>query len=85
MASRPEQTTQTRERVRRAVSESDKQERRAAILAAAEAHFSDVGFERFSMEVLAKQLGMARGTSIATSAPGKSCCWLCTGTSSSGS
>jgi len=48
--------------MRRAVSERDKQERRAAILAAAEKHFSDVGFERFSMEVLARELGMARGT-----------------------
>lgn len=62
MASRVEKTPQARERVRRAVSERDKEARRAAILTAAETHFSEVGFERFSMEVLAKRLGMARGT-----------------------
>ena len=49
-------------RTRRAVSAADKTARREAILAAADAHFRAVGFEKFSMEVLSKELDVARGT-----------------------
>lgn len=51
-----------RARARRAVSESDKAARRSAILEAAEQHLRGAGFEAFSMEVLGRQLGVARGT-----------------------
>ncbi len=51
-----------RPRTRRAVSEADKSARRAAILTAADRHFRAVGFEKFSMEVLSKELEVARGT-----------------------
>ncbi len=51
-----------RVRARRAVSESDKAARREAILSAAEAQLREAGFEAFSMEVLARSLGVARGT-----------------------
>lgn len=44
------------------MSESDKAARREAILTAAEAQLRDAGFEAFSMEVLARTLGVARGT-----------------------
>jgi len=49
-------------RVRRAVSESDKAARRTAILEAAERQLRAGDFEAFSMEVLARELGVARGT-----------------------
>ena len=52
----------TRVRARRAVTDSQKSERRREILAAAEQQLREVGFEDFSMEVLAKHLGFARGT-----------------------
>lgn len=51
-----------RSRIRRAVSEADKSARRTAILTAADAHFRAVGFEKFSMEVLSRELEVARGT-----------------------
>ncbi|HEY5646220.1 MAG TPA: TetR family transcriptional regulator, partial [Pseudomonadales bacterium] len=44
------------------MSESDKAARRSAILEAAEQHLRGAGFEAFSMEVLGRQLGVARGT-----------------------
>ncbi|MGE0625560.1 MAG: TetR/AcrR family transcriptional regulator [Pseudomonadales bacterium] len=44
------------------MSESDKAARREAILTAAEAQLREAGFEAFSMEVLARTLGVARGT-----------------------
>jgi AcrR family transcriptional regulator len=46
----------------RARREAEKAERRGAILAAAGALLSSVGFEAFSMAVLAKKTGMAKGT-----------------------
>ncbi len=49
-------------RTRRAVSEADKSARRNAILTAADQHFREVGFEKFSMEVLSRELEVARGT-----------------------
>jgi len=52
----------TRSRAQRAVTDSQKSERRSEILAAAEAHLRAVGLEGFSMEFLAQQLGLARGT-----------------------
>lgn len=55
-------TPTSRARARRAVSETDKAARREAILAAAETQLRDAGFEAFSMEVLARTLGVARGT-----------------------
>lgn len=55
-------TPASRTRARRAVSDSDKAARREAILGAAEAQLRHVGFEAFSMEVLARTLGVARGT-----------------------
>jgi AcrR family transcriptional regulator len=51
-----------RSRTRRAVSAADKTARRNAILAAADAHFRRVSFEKFSMEALARELELARGT-----------------------
>ncbi len=54
--------TSSRSRTRRAVSAKDKSARRAAILTAADAHFRAVGFEKFSMEVLSRELEVARGT-----------------------
>ena len=51
-----------RPRTRRAVSEADKSARREAILSAADHHFREVGFEKFSMEVLSRELEVARGT-----------------------
>ncbi len=55
-------STPSRIRTRRAVSAEDKSARRSAILGAADAHFREVGFEKFSMEVLSRQLNVARGT-----------------------
>ena len=52
----------SRPRTRRAVSAEDKSARRAAILTAADTHFRAVGFEKFSMEVLSRELEVARGT-----------------------
>lgn len=49
-------------RTRRAVSAEEKSARRSAILRAADAHFRAVGFEKFSMEVLSRELNVARGT-----------------------
>ncbi len=46
----------------RARSNGQKEARRRAILEAAHAHLTDVGFERFSMGPLAKAAGIARGT-----------------------
>ncbi|MGD8417648.1 MAG: TetR family transcriptional regulator [Pseudomonadales bacterium] len=60
--SKPAAASETRARARRAVTDSEKHERRQAILAAAEAQLRRVGFEAFSMEVLAKEVGVARGT-----------------------
>jgi len=51
-----------RSRIRRAVSEADKSARRAAILTAADTQFRAAGFEKFSMEVLSRELEVARGT-----------------------
>jgi AcrR family transcriptional regulator len=51
-----------RTRTPRAVSAEDKSARRAAILQAADAHFRAAGFEKFSMEVLSRELEVARGT-----------------------
>ena len=47
---------------RRARTDEQKEERRLAILAAAEDHFAAVGFESFSMAVLAREVGIAKGT-----------------------
>ena len=47
---------------RRARTDEQKEERRQAILTAAEAHFAAVGFESFSMAVLAREVGIAKGT-----------------------
>ena len=55
-------STPARSRTRRAVSEADKSARRQSILIAADQHFRTVGFEKFSMEVLSKELEVARGT-----------------------
>ena len=56
------QTRTGRARTRRAVSAADKSARREAILEAADAHFRAAGFEKFSMEVLSRELEVARGT-----------------------
>ena len=55
-------STPARSRTRRAVSDEDKSARRNSILAAADTHFREVGFEKFSMEVLSRELEVARGT-----------------------
>lgn len=47
---------------KRARTSSQKAERRTAILKAAESHLREAGFEGFSMNVLAKRVGIARGT-----------------------
>ena len=47
---------------KRARSDEQKLERRAVILKAAATHFSDVGFEKFSMANLAKLCGLSKGT-----------------------
>ncbi len=52
----------TRQRYQRARRPGEKAERRAAILAAAEALFPAVGFEGFTMAVLAKKSGIAKAT-----------------------
>ncbi len=49
-------------RTPRAVTATQKSERRQTILSAAETHLRAAGFERFSMETLARDLGVARGT-----------------------
>lgn len=46
----------------RARSESEKSDRRQAILAAAAAHAREAGFDGFSMAVLARRAGIAKGT-----------------------
>lgn len=46
----------------RARTEAEKSERRRSILAAADAHVRSAGFEAFSMAVLAKEAGIAKGT-----------------------
>jgi AcrR family transcriptional regulator len=51
-----------RRRFQRARRESEKAERREAILAAADAHLRADGFEAFSMNVLARKAGIAKGT-----------------------
>ncbi len=48
--------------LKRAVTVDQKRERRRTILKTAEVHLKAVGFENFSMEVLARKLGIARGT-----------------------
>jgi len=53
---------QKRSRVPRATSEAEKSQRREMILAEADKQLRSVGIEKFSMEVLARQLGFARGT-----------------------
>lgn len=47
---------------KRARSDEQKLERRSVIFQAAEAHFSEVGFEKFSMATVAKLCGVAKGT-----------------------
>jgi AcrR family transcriptional regulator len=47
---------------RRARTDSQKEDRRRAILEAASTHFEEVGFESFSMSVLARAAGVAKGT-----------------------
>jgi len=47
---------------KRARTDDQKQERRQAILVAADAHLLAVGFEAFSMAELAKKLGFSKGT-----------------------
>ncbi|MEJ2087788.1 MAG: helix-turn-helix domain containing protein [Gammaproteobacteria bacterium] len=47
---------------KRATTDIDKLHRRQDILVAAEAQLRQVAFENFSMEVLARDLGLARGT-----------------------
>lgn len=49
-------------RLARAVTPEQKDERRKSILRAAEAQLRNVGFESFSMEVLARELAWSRGT-----------------------
>lgn len=49
-------------RLSRATTKEQKDERRKAIIDAANEHLAEAGFEAFSMEVLAKELGYARGT-----------------------
>jgi len=46
----------------RARTDAQKQHRRSAILISAEAHFIDAGFEKFSMAVVAKLVGVSKGT-----------------------
>ena len=46
----------------RARTDEQKEQRRASILDAAEAHFVDVGFEKFSMAVVGKLVGVSKGT-----------------------
>lgn len=50
------------QRARRARTDEQKLIRRQAILDAADQHFSDVGYEAFSMAKLAKLAGVAKGT-----------------------
>jgi len=47
---------------KRARTDEQKQHRRTAILNAAETHFIDAGFEKFSMAVVAKLVGLSKGT-----------------------
>lgn len=47
---------------KRARTDEQKFQRRQAILEAADRHFRDVGFEAFSMAMLARQAGLAKGT-----------------------
>ncbi|MFT6435322.1 MAG: AcrR family transcriptional regulator [Candidatus Azotimanducaceae bacterium] len=47
---------------KRARTDAQKQTRRRIILNAAEAHLAEVGFESFSMVVLARMIDMAKGT-----------------------
>ena len=47
---------------RRAVTDAQKQFRRQEILDRARAHFAEVGYENFSMNQLAKRLGIVKGT-----------------------
>lgn len=47
---------------RRAVTDAQKQFRRQEILDGARAHFAQVGYENFSMNQLAKRLGIVKGT-----------------------
>jgi AcrR family transcriptional regulator len=54
--------TTSRTHYLRARSDSEKSERRRAILAAADEHVRAVGFDAFSMAVLAKKAGIAKGT-----------------------
>lgn len=54
--------TPPNESFQRARTDNQKEARRQAILEAARAHLSTVGFERFSMGPLAKAAGVARGT-----------------------
>lgn len=51
-----------RPRFQRARSESEKLDRRQAILAAAEEHLAEASFEGFSMAGLARKAGIAKGT-----------------------
>ena len=49
-------------RLPRATTQAQKDERKQSILLAADQHLVEVGFDAFSMEVLARELGFARGT-----------------------
>ena len=46
----------------RARTDEQKQHRRDSILEAAQAHFVEVGFEKFSMAVVGKRVGVSKGT-----------------------
>ena len=52
----------TRQPTRRATTAAQKEARRVAILDAAEVQVRSVGIDQFSLEALAKYLGLARGT-----------------------
>lgn len=54
--------TPPRPHYQRARTDSEKLQRRETILAAADAHLRSAGFEAFSMGVLAKKAGIAKGT-----------------------
>lgn len=58
----PKPITKARPHYRRARSDSEKSDRRQAILAAADAHVREAGFDEFSMVVLARRAGIAKGT-----------------------
>ncbi|MEM7101429.1 MAG: helix-turn-helix domain-containing protein [Pseudomonadota bacterium] len=51
-----------RGRLPRATTQAQKDERKQSILSAADQHLIEVGLDAFSMEVLARELGYARGT-----------------------